>query len=127
MTLSAAYCSSSEAERESAISSLRDSANFLNFLSQVKIVPQCGDGLWYRVAYINMSDSTQEYPSNWTEISTPVRTCGRPTVLDQTALVCTFLQHHHNTARCVEEQLDTKMEVQMLSVYSDNHRQRCKR
>ena len=26
-----------------------------------------------------MNDSTQECPSNWMEISTPVRTCGRPT------------------------------------------------
>ena len=26
-----------------------------------------------------MSDSTQQCPPNWTEISTPVRTCGRPT------------------------------------------------
>ena len=41
--------------------------------------PQCGDGLWYRVAYLNMNDSTQQCPSNWMEISTPIRTCGRPT------------------------------------------------
>ena len=73
--LSAAYCLSTE-ERESAILSLRDS--FSDFESRLKIVPQCGDGLWYRVAYINMNDSTQECPSNWTEISTPVRTCGLP-------------------------------------------------
>jgi hypothetical protein len=45
----------------------------------LKLVPQCGEGLWYQVAYLNMSDSTQVCPSNWVEIHTPVRTCGRPT------------------------------------------------
>ena len=45
----------------------------------LKLVPQCGEGLWYQVAYLNMSDSTQVCPSNWTEIPAPVRTCGRPT------------------------------------------------
>ena len=70
------YCLSAK-ERESALVSLKN--NFSDILSGLMIVPQCGDGLWHRVAYINMSDSTQECPSNWTEISTPVRTCGRPT------------------------------------------------
>ena len=45
----------------------------------LKLASQCGEGLWYQVAYLNMSDSTQECPSNWAEISTPVRTCARPT------------------------------------------------
>ena len=68
----AGYCPSTE-ERESLLESLN------GIVSQLTTVPQCGDGLWYRVAYINMSDSTQKCPSNWTEISTPIRTCGRPT------------------------------------------------
>ena len=89
--LSAAYCLSTE-ERESAISSLRDS--FSNHLTQLEIVPQCGDGLWYRVAYINMNDSTQECPSN----SAPKPgLVDDQAVLDQAALVCTFLHCHHNT------------------------------
>ena len=51
-----------------------------SFLSGLKSVPQCGDGLWYRVAYLNMSNSTHECPSPWMEIrSTSVRTCGRST------------------------------------------------
>ena len=52
--------------------------NTLSIISGLKAVPLCGDGLWYRVAYLNMNDSTQECPSNWMEINTPVRTCGRP-------------------------------------------------
>ena len=53
--------------------------NTLLIINRLKAVPECGDGLWYRVAYLNMSDSTQECPSNWMEISKPVRTCGQPT------------------------------------------------
>ena len=30
----------------------------------------CGDGLWNRVAYLNMSDPSQRCPSNWSEPST---------------------------------------------------------
>ena len=47
-------------------------------VDRLMTVPQCGEGLWYRVAHLDMSDPSQECPSNWTEISTPVRTCGRP-------------------------------------------------
>ena len=68
-------CPSPE-QKESALSQIND--NTLPFLSRLKVVPQCGDGLWYRVAYLNMNDSTQECPSNWME-GTPVRTCGRLT------------------------------------------------
>lgn len=63
-------------KRESARSSVHDTVS--QIIAQFSVVPQCGDGLWYTVVSINMSDSTQECPSNWTEISTPVRTCGRP-------------------------------------------------
>ena len=34
-------------------------------------------GEWSRVAYLNMSDPTQQCPSAWREITQPVRTCGR--------------------------------------------------
>ena len=64
-------------ERESAL--LSQKRSILYSLSQLIVVPQCGDGLWYRIAHLNMNDSTQECPSNWTEISSSVRTCGRPT------------------------------------------------
>ena len=39
--------------------------------------PCGGLGQWTRVAYLNMSDSTQQCPATWNLISTPVRTCGR--------------------------------------------------
>ena len=71
-------CPQSEIQR-SAILQLTTSyiSTITNGLRQV---PQCGDGLWYQVAYLNMSDSTQACPSNWVEIRTPQsgRSCGRP-------------------------------------------------
>ena len=39
---------------------------------------QCGDGLWTQVAYLNMSDSSQQCPSTWREYNTNgVRVCGQ--------------------------------------------------
>ena len=40
---------------------------------------KCGPGLWYRVAHLNMSDSSQQCPSAWREYNTSgVRGCRRP-------------------------------------------------
>ena len=36
-------------------------------------------GGWTRVAYLNMTDPTQQCPSAWREITSPIRTCGRDT------------------------------------------------
>ena len=52
--------------------------NISTTIARLMKVPQCGDGLWYRVAYLNMSDSTQQCPPNWREISTRFRACARP-------------------------------------------------
>ena len=40
----------------------------------------CGAGLWYRVAYLDMSDPSQQCPAAWREYNTQsgVRACGRP-------------------------------------------------
>ena len=41
--------------------------------------PGCGDGLWYQVGYLNMSDPSHRCPSPWTvENSCGIRTCRRP-------------------------------------------------
>ena len=34
-------------------------------------------GGWTRVAYLNMTDPTHQCPSEWTEITSPIRTCGK--------------------------------------------------
>ena len=93
-------------ERESAL--LSQKRSILYILNQSVgvsklTVPQCGDGLWTRIAHLNMSDSTQECPSNWTEISSPVRTCGRPTSSGPSCPAVFSLLDLYNTAECAEE------------------------
>ena len=40
----------------------------------------CGPGLWHQLAYLNMSDPSQQCPSAWREYNIlGVRVCGRPT------------------------------------------------
>ena len=47
--------------------------------TQVSDLQPCGTGLWRKVAYLNMSDPTQQCPSAWSEYNTGgVRACGRP-------------------------------------------------
>ena len=49
----------------------------------IHVVPECGAGLWYRVAYLNMTDPSQQCPSAWREYNTGgVRACGRPVFND---------------------------------------------
>ena len=39
----------------------------------------CGPGMWHRVAYLNMSDPSQQCPTAWREYNTSgIRACGRP-------------------------------------------------
>ena len=38
-----------------------------------------GSGEWSRIAYLDMNDTTQQCPSNWSLITSPVRGCGRIT------------------------------------------------
>ena len=43
------------------------------------VIPECGDGLWYRVAYLNMTDPSQQCPPTWRLYNdSGVRACGRP-------------------------------------------------
>ena len=40
----------------------------------------CGKGLWHRIAHLNMTDPSQQCPSNWREyhdIASGIRACGR--------------------------------------------------
>ena len=38
--------------------------------------PCSGAGLWRKIAYLDMSDSSQQCPPNWRLLTTPVRACG---------------------------------------------------
>ena len=56
-------------------------SNISNILSDhdIHIVTECGDGLWCQVAYLNMTDPSQQCPPAWREYNTSgVRACGRP-------------------------------------------------
>ena len=46
-------------------------------MTQLQTEHPCGGSGWRRVAYLNMSDSSQQCPSVWQEITTPHRVCGR--------------------------------------------------
>ena len=53
--------------------------------------PNCGPGLWYRVAYLNISDSSQQCPSLWREYNADgVRACGRPETSSGSCLPLNF-------------------------------------
>ena len=42
-------------------------------------IPPCGENNgWRRIAFLNMSDNTQMCPSALGQITSPVRSCGRP-------------------------------------------------
>ena len=56
------------------------------YLFNGSILPQCGEGIWYRVAYLNMTDSSQQCPSAWRLYSgSQYRACGRPTSASQSS------------------------------------------
>ena len=48
------------------------------------VIARCGPGQWYRVAYLNMSDPTQQCPSSLRLYSANgVRACGRPSSMGE--------------------------------------------
>ena len=69
-------CPSTE-QRNIALQKVKD--NVYQYLFNGSIVPQCGEGIWYRVAYLNMADSSQQCPPAWRQYSgNQYRACGRP-------------------------------------------------
>ena len=67
-------------ELNTAVKTIRNSAAAV--MQEIIIsspLPQCGDGVWHRVAHINMSDPSQQCPSAWREVSMDgIRVCARP-------------------------------------------------
>ena len=69
-------CPSTE-QQNIALEKMKD--NVYQYLFNGSIIPQCGEGIWYRIAYLNMADSSQQCPSAWREYNTnQFRACGRP-------------------------------------------------
>ena len=54
----------------------------VDILQQLKrnineLLSGCGEGLWHRVAYLNMTDPSQQCPPAWREYNTGgIRACG---------------------------------------------------
>ena len=67
----------SEEQREILRNEIRNATRSLLGESVVPILQACGGSGWRRVAYLNMSDPSQQCPSVWQEITTPHRVCGR--------------------------------------------------
>jgi hypothetical protein len=76
-TAAAGICLAQES-RDAAIKTIRDS---VEMITQNLINPNCGSGVWYRIAHLNMSNSSQHCPSVWREYNNNgVRGCRRPMV-----------------------------------------------
>ena len=67
----------SEEQREILRNEVRNATRSLLGRSVVPILQACGGFGWRRVAYLNMSNPSQQCPSVWREITTPHRVCGR--------------------------------------------------
>ena len=80
-------------------------------LSNLSFIPECGDGLWHQVAYLNMSDPLQQCPSTWRLYSTNgVRACGRPVTSRQSCPVVLYptgRQYHRVCGRIIGYQVAT--------------------
>ena len=49
--------------------------------TRMELQSNCGPGLWYRVAYLNMTDPSQKCPPAWREYNeSGKRACGRPII-----------------------------------------------
>ena len=62
----------------------RDMLSLQEELARLQLQLHCGPGQWYRIAYLNMSDPTQQCPSAWREYEMGrIRACGRAASSDQ--------------------------------------------
>ena len=62
---------------------------------------ECGEGLWYRIAYFDMKDSAQKCPSAWREYtSSSVRVCGRPTTTSGSCPATSYIAGRPYTKVC---------------------------
>ena len=101
-------CPSQEEQRNAH---LKISHDVLTALASFSLIPECGKGLWKRVAYLNMSDPLQQCPSAWRLYSSnEVRACGRPINSSQSCpavLYPTGHQYHRVCGRIIGYQVGT--------------------
>ena len=62
---------------------------------------ECGPGLWWRVAYLDMTDPSQQCPSAWREYNTSgVKACGRPASSTGSCAAEFYFTNHHYSRVC---------------------------
>ena len=89
----------SKHQRENALLMIRN--NITSIIGNATIIPECGDGLWYPVAYLNMTDPTQQCPSAWRLYNTSgVRACGRPVTSRQSCPATFYPTGHQYSKVC---------------------------
>lgn len=89
----------SQEERKNALLNIRNDA--WRTLANFTFIPECGDGLWKRVAYLNMSDPLEQCPSAWRLYSTNgVRACGRPGTSRQSCPAVVYPTGQHYQRVC---------------------------
>ena len=77
--LSALSYGQSQANKESLIGFQLDESIQKKLIS-LQIQLYCGAGQWHRIAFLNMTDPSQQCPSAWREYNNDrIRACGRPT------------------------------------------------
>ena len=88
-------------QRNIALRKVKD--NVYQCPSNVSILPQCGDGisLWYRIAYLNMTDPSQQCPSAWRLYSgDQYRACGRPVSASRTSPATLYTTNRQYSKVC---------------------------
>ena len=61
----------------------------------------CGPGQWHRVAYLNMSETSQQCPFPWREYNTSgVRACGRPVSHGESCAAVSYSISHQYSGVC---------------------------
>ena len=98
----------SAAVREAARQSILEQVEALVQDQVVPILrsrPSCpcgGPGEWTRIAYLNMTDPTQQCPPNWSLVTTPVRGCGRGSASSGVCKSATFPSNGRSYSRVCE-------------------------
>ena len=90
----------SQEDRDAARQNLHSAASsaIQQFVNDNTVIAHCGPGQWYRVAYLNMSDSTQQCPPSLRLYSANgVRACGRPSNMGR--LGCSSLSFASGSGR----------------------------
>ena len=102
-------------EKNEAIQRIKTSVleTILNFT--IFTCTDCGSGLWYRIAHLNMSNSSQQCPSAWREYCLESGDAGdqRPHLVAVQLLSTLPIA---STAKSVGELLAINMELQMVLV-----------